>query len=122
MAAMASSGTLAIVAGLIFGGPAWLTAAVCVAWGITVVADSAQFSSSIIELSDRAHVGTMLTTQTCVGFLLTLATIHLVPALVDAVGWRWAFSALAVGPFLGVWAMGSLRVRPEAVKLAGGRR
>ncbi len=95
---------------------------VCLLWGVTVVADSAQFSSSVIELSDRAHAGTMLTTQTCIGFLLTLATIHLVPVLVDALGWRWAFSVLAPGPFLGVWAMATLRARPEAVRLAGGRR
>ncbi|MEW5726763.1 MAG: MFS transporter [Pseudomonadota bacterium] len=122
MAAMAASGTLALLSGLTFGAPAWLTVAVCLAWGITIVADSAQFSSSVIELSDRAHVGTMLTTQTCVGFLLSLATIHLVPVLVEAAGWVWAFAALAPGPFLGVWAMGRLRARPEAVRLAGGRR
>ena len=122
MAAMGSSGTLALLAGLTFGAPVWLTVAVCLAWGVTVVADSAQFSSSVIELSDRAHVGTMLTTQTCVGFLITLATIHLVPAAVEAVGWRWAFALLAPGPFLGAWAMGALRQRPEAARLAGGRR
>lgn len=122
MAAMAASGTLALLAGLTFGAPAWLTVAVCLAWGVTIVADSAQFSSAVIELSDRAHVGTMLTTQTCVGFLLSLATIHLVPVLVEAAGWAWAFAALAPGPFLGVWAMGRLRARPEAVRLAGGRR
>lgn len=122
MAAMASSGTLAILVGFTFGAPAWLTVLLCMAWGVTVVADSAQFSSSIIELSDRSHVGTMLTTQTCVGFVLTLITIHLIPVLVDSVGWRWAFSALALGPFLGVWAMARLRARPEALKLAGGRR
>ncbi len=122
MTAMGCSGTLAILAGLTFGAPAWLTVVVCLLWGVTVVADSAQFSSSVIELSDRAHVGTMLTTQTCIGFLLTLATIHLVPVLVDALGWRWAFSVLAPGPFLGVWAMATLRARPEALRLAGGRR
>jgi hypothetical protein len=29
---------------------------------------------------------------------------------------------LAIGPALGVWAMGRLRAHPESVKLAGGRR
>jgi MFS family permease len=120
IAAMGASGTLAILAGFTFAAPPWLTLVVCLLWGLAVVADSAQFSSSVIELSDRAHVGTMLTVMTCVGFLLTLATIHLIPLLVGAVGWRWAFSALAVGPFLGVWAMAALRARPEAVRLARG--
>ncbi|HSV28817.1 MAG TPA: MFS transporter [Candidatus Omnitrophota bacterium] len=122
MAAMAASGTCALLAGLVFGAHPGLVMAVCVVWGVTVVADSAQFSSSIIELSERSHIGTMLTTQTCVGFLLTLVTIHLVPLLVAQVGWRWAFAGLAAGPYLGVVAMGALRRRPEAVKLAGGRR
>lgn len=121
MAAMAVSGSCALCAGLLYGADWRLTSALCLVWGVAVVADSAQFSSSVIELSDSAHVGTMLTIQTCAGFLLTLITIHLVPLLVDAVGWRWAFAALAPGPFLGVAAMALLRRRPEAARLAGGR-
>lgn len=121
MAAMAASGSCALAAGLLYGADWRLTTALCLVWGVAVVADSAQFSSSVIELSDAAHVGTMLTIQTCAGFLLTLITIHLVPLLVDAVGWRWAFAALAPGPFFGVAAMALLRRRPEAARLAGGR-
>ena len=121
MAAMAVSGTCAVTSGLLYGADWRLTTAICLVWGIAVVADSAQFSSSVIELSDSAHVGTMLTIQTCAGFLLTLVTIHLIPLLVDAVGWRWAFAALSPGPFLGVAAMALLRHRPEAARLAGGR-
>ena len=121
-AAMAVSGTCAATIGLLFGGdPVWL-AVVCVVWGISIVADSAQFSASIAELADRSRVGTMLTVQTAMGFTLTLVTIHLMPHLVDAVGWRFAFLPLAVGPALGVWAMARLRAHPRSVALAGGRR
>jgi MFS family permease len=53
-----------------------------------------------------AHaVGTALTLQTSLGFLLTAITIQLVPLLAGAVGWRWAFPALAVGPALGIWSI-----------------
>ena len=122
IAAMAVSGTCAATIGLLFGGdPVWL-AVVCVVWGISIVADSAQFSASIAELADRSRVGTMLTVQTAMGFTLTLVTIHLMPHLVDAVGWRFAFLPLAVGPALGVWAMARLRAHPRSVALAGGRR
>jgi MFS family permease len=122
MAAMSVSGTCAATIGLLFGGdPAWL-AAVCVVWGISIVADSAQFSASVAELSERARVGTMLTFQTALGFTLTLVTIHMMPLLVAAVGWRYAFMPLAVGPALGVWAMARLRAHPRSVELAGGRR
>jgi len=63
----------------------------------------------IAELSERPLVGTMLTVQTCLGFLLTLASIQLIPVAVGWVGWRFAFALLAVGPFLGILAMARLR-------------
>ena len=122
MAAMALSGACALVTGFTFGGPPLLTLALAIVWGVTVIADSAQFSTAITELSPAAYVGTALTTQTCAGFALTMASIWLVPPLVRAAGWPWAFAALAVGPALGVAAMGRLRALPESAKLAGGRR
>jgi hypothetical protein len=57
-----------------------------------------------------------------VGFALTMASIWLVPPVVALVGWRWAFATLAIGPALGVLAMGRLRTLPEAAAMAGGRR
>ena len=56
------------------------------------------------------------------GFLLTLVTIQILPRLVDTVGWRYAFAFLAIGPVVGIIAMGRLRAHPDAIKLAGGRR
>jgi MFS family permease len=120
--AMAVSGTCALVIGALFGGEPVLLIVVCLIWGVAVIADSAQFSASVAELSDRSLVGTMLTIQTSMGFMLTLLTIHLVPLLVESFGWSYAFSFLAIGPYIGVFAMWRLRRHPDAVKLAGGRR
>jgi MFS family permease len=122
MLAMAVSGLCAATVGLLYGGNPWLLTALCLVWGVAVVADSAQFSASIAELSNRGLVGTMLTLQTALGFSLTLITIHLMPLWVDWLGWRYGFAPLAVGPFLGVWAMARLRAHPESLRLAGGRR
>jgi MFS family permease len=122
MAAMALSGACALVTGFTFAGPPLLTLALATVWGVAVIADSAQFSTAITELSPPAYVGTALTTQTCVGFALTMVTIWLIPPLVRWAGWPWAFAALAAGPALGVWAMARLRQVPESAKLAGGRR
>lgn len=122
MAAMAVSGTLALVVGFMFGQDPVLLFVLCLVWGVAVVADSAQFSASVTELSDPDLVGTMLTVQTCAGFLLTLVTIHLMAPLIDLVGWSGAFATLAIGPFLGVVAMGRLRANPESIRLANGRR
>lgn len=118
---MIVSGTCALVAGLLFAHPLLLTA-LCLVWGLSVVADSAQFSAAVSELTDPRYVGTALAVQTALGFLLTLVTIRLIPALVDQVGWRWSFVALAPGPFLGVLGMLRLRTLPEAAQMAGGRR
>ena len=122
MGAMTISGACAVIVGFLFGGPWPLLVAVCFVWGATIVADSAQFSSSIAELSPPDRVGTMLTIQTSAGFLLTLITIHAMPYVVETLGWTYGFSVLAIGPAFGVYAMGRLRGHPDAVKLAGGRR
>jgi MFS family permease len=122
IAAMALSGLCAALIGLTLGAAPVVTLSVAILWGITIVADSAQFSTAVTELSSPAYVGTALTMQTCVGFALTIISIWIIPPLVGAVGWRWAFSFLAIGPFLGVVAMTRLRSSPEALKLAGGRK
>ncbi len=122
MGAMIISGTCAITIGFLFTSPPMIIFIVCFIWGITIIADSPQFSASIAELSPPDMIGTMLTIQTCAGFLLTLITIHMMPHLIDAVSWTYAFAVLAIGPILGTIAMGRLRAHPEALKLAGGNR
>ena len=120
--AMGVSGSCCLVIGLVYSGHPALLVAVAAIWGATVVADSAQFSACVTELGDPRYIGTALTIQTCLGFLLTVASIELIPLAVTAVGWRWAFAVLAPGPALGVWAMLTLRASPEAAKIAQGRR
>jgi len=122
IAAMTISGLCAATVGFLYGGLPLLMLALCIVWGITVVADSAQFSSCVIELADPRYVGTMLTVQTCIGFSLTLLTIHALPVFAGSVGWQWAMAPLAIGPALGVIAMAFLRKDPASAKLAGGRK
>ena len=112
--AMAISGACCIVVGFLFGGSPVLLLIIAAVWGASVVADSAQFSASVTELGDPRYLGTALTMQTCVGFLITTVSIRLMPILVDAIGWRFAFIALAPGPFLGIIAMMRLRVLQHA--------
>ena len=121
-AAMAISGTCCLVIGLLYGGNPGLLLFVAAIWGATVVADSAQFSSCITELGDPQYIGTALTIQMCIGFLLTTISIELIPKAVAEYTWSYAFMILAPGPFLGVIAMLRLRQLPEAIKIAHGRR
>jgi sugar phosphate permease len=120
--AMAISGLCCLVVGRFFAAPAGLLLAVAAVWGASVVADSAQFSACVTELADPRYMGTALTIQTCVGFLLTTVSIELVPVAVRAVGWPWAFAILAPGPALGIAAMLRLRGLPESARIAQGRR
>jgi MFS family permease len=120
--ALAVSGACCLAAGLLFGRPPSVIVPWLLVWGFAIVADSAQFSAAVSELAPRELIGTALTLQTSLGFLLTTVTIFALPSLAAAIGWRWAMGVLAVGPALGIWAMLALRARPEAVRLAGGRR
>ncbi|MEM7030709.1 MAG: MFS transporter [Chloroflexota bacterium] len=118
---LAISGFCAITIGFFFNNYPLLVTIIALIWGFAVVADSAQFSTAVSELADRTYMGTALTLQTSLGFLLTLVSIRLIPILVDWVGWQWAFVLLGLGPIFGIWAMRSLSRSPDAAKLAGGR-
>ena len=120
--AMVLSGSMALLVAVFFDAPLAFLVPILLFWGLTVIADSAQFSAAITELSPPEYVGTALTAQTALGFLLTLFSIQLVPIFVDAHGWTLAFATLALGPAFGIWAMLRLRRLPEAASLAGGRR
>ena len=118
---MVLSGSCALTVGLLFGGSTAVLAPLLIVWGVTIVADSAQFSTAVSELAPAEFVGTALTMQTCLGFLLTCLTIYGLPVVANAVGWRWTMSVLAIGPAVGAWSMMVLRRRPEAARLANGR-
>ncbi|MCT2581534.1 MFS transporter [Actinophytocola gossypii] len=105
IAMMAVSAACAATIGLFLSAPLWLLIVVGLVWGYSVVGDSVQFSALVTELADQSFVGTALTLQMALGFLLTGATIWLVPVLVGAVGWQWAFAVLAIGPLGGIVAM-----------------
>ncbi len=112
--AMAASGACCLLAGPAFGAAPALVMALCLAWGVTVVADSAQFSAAVAEASPPGLAGTMLTVQTSLGFALTLPAIHLMPLAEAWLGWGGgAFALLAPGPVLGCLAMARL-LRPRA--------
>ncbi|HEX6537210.1 MAG TPA: MFS transporter [Gemmatimonadaceae bacterium] len=122
MLAMGVSAACALVVGRMLGGSPVILAGVTLLWGVSIVADSAQFSTCITELAPREYVGTALTLQTCLGFLLTTFSIRAVPVWVERWGWSWAFAPLAIGPLLGILAMWRLRASPLSKRLAGGNR
>ncbi len=107
------SASLAMITGFLLDAPVPIVVGAGLVWGFWVVADSAQFSTIVTEVSDAAYVGTALTMQLAIGFVLTVFTIFLVPVVRDAHGWGWAFFLLAPGPLLGAWAMRALAALQE---------
>ncbi len=116
---MAVSGACAVLIGLLLQTNLFLVLLVGLIWGITVVADSAQFSTMVTETADQSYVGTALTIQLASGFAITVVTIWLVPLLQEWVSWRWAFAFLVPGPLIGIWAMWRLKNSPDVVKIGG---
>jgi sugar phosphate permease len=120
MGALSASGACALLAGFLFGSSFVLLVPLALVWGYFVVADSAQFSALVTEVSPSHAVGTALTIQVAVGFLLTMVTIQAVPAIAEVAGWRWAFPVLAAGPAFGIGAMRRLmRVRGSGASREG---
>lgn len=109
--AMAVSGACCLLVPLTFH-IYWLLLLVCLVWGVSVVADSAQFSTIISEVSDRRYIGTALTMQTALGFLLTVVAIRTTGAIATAYGWQTAAASMAIGPALGIVAMWRLMRAP----------
>ncbi len=109
IAAMAVSGTCCVAAAAVYGLAPAVVVALMLVWGVAVIADSAQFSTALTEVADADYVGTAVTAQTAIGFAITVVSIRLLPTVRDAVGWRYAFLFLAVGPALGIVAMTRVR-------------
>ena len=78
--------------------------------------------AAVTELTDPLYVGTALTVQTCLGFLLTLFSIWIIGPLTEIMGWEHVFTILAIGPVFGIWSMLRLRQLPEAARMASGNR
>ena len=108
--AMCVSGACALLTPLVFGGPSVLVVVLLLVWSVSVIADSAQFSTMVTRVVAPHAIGTALTLQTSIGFLLTTITIQLVPVIVGYLGWRFAFPLLALGPALGIATIRRLRV------------
>jgi MFS family permease len=100
--ALAASGSCALAIGLLFGAGLGLVGLLAWVWGFFVIADSAQFSALVTESVPAHAVGTALTVQTALGFLLTTVSIQLVPPIAGRLGWPWAFPVLALGPVFGI--------------------
>ena len=122
-ALMLVSGSCAFSIGFLVNTSPFLVGLIALLWGLTIIADSGQFSAAVTELSEPNLVGTALTVQMAIGFGITMITIWLVPVFAQLFGsFQWMFLLLAPGPFIVAIAMLLLRRHPQSEKLALGKR
>jgi sugar phosphate permease len=107
--AMVVSGVCSLTIGWLMTAPAVLVVTIALIWGFTIVSDSVQFSAVVTEVALSHAVGTALTLQTSLGYLLTAASIWLTVEVSSRFGWGPAFGLLAIGPALGIVAMWRLK-------------
>jgi MFS family permease len=102
------SGAACALSGFAQALPAPALVAYLIVWGFFVVSDSPQFSALAARYCPPEYTATALTVQNGIGFAVTVVSIQLLPWIAGRVGWRWAFIALAVGPFVGAHFMRKL--------------
>jgi MFS family permease len=107
--AMSVSAFCSLLIGFTFGHSIWLTFILALIWGMSIIADSAQFSAVVTEFAEVEYVGTALTFQMSIGFLITIFSINMIPLLETTMGWEWVFTLLSIGPILGTIAMSRLK-------------
>ena len=79
----------------------WLKWVILVFWGLTVAADSAQFSATSAKVCPPELVGGALAIQNSIGFLISTLSIMLVMALYESKGSAVVWYLLP-GPILGI--------------------
>ncbi|AVI61363.1 MFS transporter [Halomonas sp. GFAJ-1] len=104
---LAISGTLCLAYPLLGGTSPWLLLALLGVWGLSVIADSAQFSALASAAAPPERLGAALAMMNAIGFGLTIPSIALVTALWASQG-PWVVWWLLPGPVLGLIAMRGL--------------
>lgn len=107
--ALVASGAICLTFPLLAWAPPGLLLALLFFWGLTVIADSPQFSALAAATAPRERVGSTLAVMNAVGFALTIPAISLTTSLWTMQS-TWVLWWLLPGPILGLWALRTLHV------------
>ena len=71
-------------------------------WGMTVVADSPQFSALVAQKAPAEITGTALTIVNSIGFAITIVSLQVMNYLITELDFKWVFVPFAIGPIVGL--------------------
>jgi MFS family permease len=81
-------------------------------WGLSVIADSPQFSALVARSAPAQYKGTALTFITSIGFFITVVSMFLFDELLISTSFSpYSFAMLAIGPLLGLLTMKNAKVK-----------
>lgn len=102
-----TSGVICLIWPFVAQGPIFLVVLVLLLWGMTVIADSAQYSALAAATCPKEYVGSALALMNSIGFLMTVFSISLTTMLYSYIGHYVAWIML-LGPLVGLWVMKGL--------------
>ncbi len=108
--ALAISGTICLAYPFLPWAPPGALLMLLMLWGITVIADSPQFSALAASAAPREFVGASLAVMNAIGFALTIPAIWITSNLWESQG-TWVTLWLLPGPVLGLWSMRRLNTQ-----------
>ena len=100
--ALLCSGMCCIFSPFIFESPPIVFMAFLAFWGLTVTADSPQFSSLVASSVPAEIKGSAITLVTCIGFSITIVSIQLLSYLRGVIPNEFLLFILGLGPTLGL--------------------
>jgi predicted MFS family arabinose efflux permease len=109
--ALAGSALCCALFPVLAGAPTFLVLGLLLLWGVCVVADSPHFSALSARAAVPQQVGSALAIQNAIGFAITMVSIQIGTAWVEAWGTAVVW-VLLPGPLLGLWGLRPLWRRP----------
>lgn len=113
---LATSCTCCLIFPLMLSAPTELFLLYLWIWGITVAGDSPQFSTLNARTAPPEIVGSAVTFVICIGFSLTIVSLHVFEYLMVSFSLPIAVSLLAIGPLYGIYALHALKVKNPLFK------